>query len=417
MLLTVVAAIIGLSILIIFHELGHFVAAKKAGIKVYEFSLGFGPKILSIKKGETLYKVCIILFGGYVKLAGMDPHERKGEPYEYGSKPIWKRASVAFCGPAFNFVLAFVLFSFTIFIYGIEVIDTKIVGKVEGIEEIRAGDEIITINGESVKDWDDILKKIKDKDSVRCTILRTGERLEVCFNPNKGTISPLILPVIGGVERGGPAFKAGLRKGDEILSVDDKPINSWDEFVSIIQANPEKKLKLRWRRGSKEFENTCIPKKEQRLISGEVKEVGVIGVSVKLNTRKVGVNALRYGGYQTIGTIGTTLSFIAKLVKRQLSTRLIGGPVAIAKFMGESARWGSKQFISFIAFLSTQLFIINLIPIPPLDGGQLALLGVEKIRRRAISEREIVATQTIGLVLLMLLFLYVTFNDILRLIK
>ncbi|HID93794.1 MAG TPA: RIP metalloprotease RseP [bacterium (Candidatus Stahlbacteria)] len=417
MLLTVVAAIIGLSILIIFHELGHFVAAKKAGIKVHEFSLGFGPKIFSIKRGETLYKVCIILFGGYVRLAGMDPHERKGEPYEYGSKPIWKRAGVAFCGPAFNFVLAFVLFSFTILMYGIEVIDTRIVGEVKDIEEIRAGDEIIAIDGEGVKDWNDILNKIRNRDSVTCTVLRAGEVVETSFNPNKGNISPLILPVIGGVEKGGPASKAGLRDGDRILSVNDEPINSWDEFVSIIQANPEKELKLRWRRGDEEFENTCIPKKEQRFVSGEVKEVGVIGVSVKLNTRKVGINALRYGGYQTIGTIGTTLSFMAKLVKRQLSPKLIGGPVSIIRFMGESARWGSKQFLSFIAFLSIQLFIINLIPIPPLDGGQLTLLGIEKIRRRAISEKEIVATQTIGFALLMLFFLYVTFNDIMRLIK
>jgi len=187
--------------------------------------------------------------------------------------------------------------------------------------------------------------------------------------------------------------------------------------VNIIQGNPGKEVKLRWKRGDDEFESTCTPDKEQRLVDNEVKEVGVIGVAVKLPTRKIGISALRYGGYQTISTVGNTLSFIAKLITRQLSPKLIGGPVAIAKFMGESARWGSKQFILFIAFLSTQLCIFNLLPIPPLDGGQLVLLGIEKMRKRAVSEKEIVVTQTIGFALLMLLFLYVTFNDIMRLIK
>jgi regulator of sigma E protease len=417
MLLTIVAGILGLSVLIIFHELGHFIAAKKAGIKVHEFSIGYGPKIFGIKRGETLYKVSAILFGGYVKLAGMDPGERKGEPWEYGSKPAWKRALSVFCGPAFNFVLAFVLFSLVVLIYGIEVIDTRIVGGVEGIEQIRPGDEIIAIEGEEVKNWDDILNKIGDRDNVSSTVLRGGEAVKISFNPNQGTITPLILPVVGGVEKGGPAFKTGLRKGDRILSVNDEPVNSWDEFVNIVQANPEKEIKIKWERGDSEFENTCTSKKEQRLVDDEVKEVGVIGIAVKLATRKVGISALKYGGYQTIGTMTAVFSFLKKLVTRELSTRLVGGPVAIAKFIGESARWGSKQFISFIAFLSVQLFILNLLPIPPLDGGHLALLGIEKIRRRAISEKEIVTTQTIGFALLMLFILYVTFNDIVKLIK
>jgi len=417
MLLAVVAGILGLSILIIFHELGHFIAAKKAGIRVHEFSVGYGPKIFGIRRGETLYKVSIILFGGYVKLAGMDPGERKGEPWEYGSKPIWKRALSIFCGPAFNFVLAFVFFSLVVLIYGVEVIDTRVVGAVEGIEVIKSGDEITVIEGEKVKDWNDILAEIGDRDSVTCTILRAGEAVNISFNPNQGTISPLVLPVVGGVEKGGPAFKTGLRKEDRILSVNDEPVNSWDKFVSIVQANPEKELKIKWKRGDSEFENTCTPKKEQRLVDEEVKEVGVIGIAVKLAIRRVGISALRYGGYQTVGTITAVFAFLKKLVTRQLSPRLIGGPVAIAKFIGESARWGSKQFILFIAFLSVNLFIINLLPIPPLDGGHLALLGVEKIRRRAISEKEIIATQTIGFALLMLFLLYVTFNDIVRLIK
>ncbi len=433
MLLTIISAVIAFSVLIVFHEFGHFIVAKRSGIKVEEFSLGLGPKIIGITKGDTIYKLSLIPFGGYVKLAGMDPKETKGEPYEFNSKRATIRIAVILAGPAFNFILAFIIFTITNSIIGLPTLPTTTIKSIENCDSttvLQSGDQILAINGEETHIWNDVLEGLANKDSSKCLIKREDAEFELTLPKSiSSELVPLILPIIGKVAKDGPAYQAGIQDGDlitklittEILDkdtvIDTFEITEWDNITSIIHANPEKEVSIEWLRNENYMEAKVIPDKEQALIDDEVKDVGMIKVIMKMNREPIGISAFKFGFLQTVDTFILTLSFFKKLFLREVSTKNLGGPIAIVKFAGESAKWGIESFLMLVAFLSINLLILNLLPFPPLDGGQILLILIEKIRRKPISERTIAIVQNIGFVLLIALMLYVTTNDIVRLIK
>ncbi len=431
MLLTIISAVIALSVLIIFHEFGHFIVAKRSGILVEEFSLGLGPKIIGIKKGDTTYRLSLIPLGGYVKLAGMEPKEVKGEPYEFAGKRPLIKIAVVLAGPVFNFVLAFFFFTLTTFIFGIPTLPTITVKSAVGTHHgasLQPGDQILAINGKEMQCWNDIIKLLYTTDSSQCIIKRDGEKLELTL-PKSLEIEPLISPVIGKVAKDGPAYRAGIQEGDLITKVvteeitdkgtlkDTLEIKEWNTLVSVIRENPEKELSIGWLHNGNYREAQIVPDKEQALIDDEVKDIGAIKVLMEMGKEPIGISAFKIGFLQSVDTFILTLSFFKKLIFRKVSTKTLGGPIAIVKFVGESARWGLESFFTLIAFLSINLLILNIIPFPPLDGGQILLVLIEKIRRKPISERTISLVQNIGFALLMMLIVYISINDITRWIK
>jgi regulator of sigma E protease len=356
--MTIFYAIVLLGIVIFFHELGHFLAARLSGVKVLKFSLGFGPKIAGIKRNDTEYLISAIPLGGYVKLYGESPDEEIPEGKRHLSfthKPVSRRAFIVFSGPLFNILLAVVIFA-GVYTAGIPVLTSEI--------------------GEVMKD------------SV--------------------------------------AERAGLRAGDRVIEIDGQSITAWDELASRIQRSPEKPINIKVRRqiggGVTEIiVLTVIPKKEKvKNLFGEEIEVGLIGIkpSDKTFIRRLNpLSALGQGFLKTGEVVSLTLLSIVKLIQRVIPIETLGGPIMIFDIAKKSAEAGAMNFFAFMALISINLGVLNLLPVPILDGGHLLLFLIEKIRGRPLSERSISIAQKIGLAFIILLATVAFYNDIMRLIK
>lgn len=349
-LTTIFATIIVLGILVFVHELGHFLLAKKLGVGVLKFSLGFGPKLIGKKIGETLYQIAVFPLGGFVKLIGENPEEEVKEedrPRSYSNQPVWKRALIVSAGPFFNFFLAAVLFS--------------------------------TINLSGIP-----------------------------YFPSK----------IGEVSSGLPAEKAGLLKGDLILSIDGKEVSKWEEVSKIIRSSQGKDLRMKIKRGTEIIELTVSPKPStQKNIFGEEVQTFIIGITPfdEILVEKVNpLVAIGIGFSQTWSGIKLTYMTILKLIERVIPAKTIGGPILIAQLAGEQAKRGLVSFVLFMAILSINLGVINLIPIPILDGGHFLFLGLEAILRRPLSIRKMEIAQQVGLIFIILLMLFAFYNDLIR---
>lgn len=429
MLITLLASAFALSLLVIVHELGHFVLARLSGIKVLRFSLGLGPKVFGFKRGDTEWVLSSIPFGGYVKLAGMEAGEVQGEEWEFYSKRLSVRAGVIAAGPFFNFLLAIVIFSLVFWTTGVQVERTTKVGKVEpGSAASRAGlekgDEIISMGGEEVGSWSEVTETIAKAggEAVRVGLLRDGNRAELLFalGQEKGRLAvglePWIEPVVGGVKKGSPAHTLGLKRGDRIVAVDGVEIEQWYDLVEVISSNPGVRLGIVWQRDSETFEDSVVPQVVRDLsISGEPRRVGRLGILRSVEIERLSLAASM--GEGVLGTVHLTRDIfvsLVRMVRRQVSPRTLGGLVSIVMLTGESASWGVSWLFGLIAVFSVNLFIINLLPVPPLDGGNLVLLSVEGMKRGPISERQRLIVQQVGIALLIILVIYVTRNDVAR---
>lgn len=349
-LTTIFATIIVLGILVFVHELGHFLLAKKLGVGVLKFSLGFGPKLIGKKIGETLYQIAVFPLGGFVKLIGENPEEEVKEedrPRSYSHQPVWKRALIVSAGPFFNFFLAAILFS-TINLFGIPYYPSKI-----------------------------------------------------------GEVSP-----------GLPAEKAGLVKGDLILSIDGKEVSKWEEVSKIIRSSQGRELRMKIKRGVEIIELKVSPKSStQKNIFGEEVQTFIIGITPfdEILVEKVNpLMAIGIGLSQTWSGIKLTYLTILKLIERVIPAKTIGGPILIAQLAGEQAKRGLLSLALFVAILSINLGVINLIPIPILDGGHFLFLGIEAILRRPLSIKKMEIAQQVGLIFIILLMLFAFYNDLVR---
>jgi regulator of sigma E protease len=351
---TLLATLFVLGVLVFFHELGHFLVAKRSGIKVERFSLGFPPKLIGKKIGDTEYCISWIPLGGYVKMAGEEPDENeiKGEPWEFMSKPVGIRALVVFAGPAMNFILAILIFWGIVFF--------------AGKEEIH-----------------------EDTNQI-------------------GLVAP-----------GGPADKAGIKPGDQIISVNGVEVKTFKDMAQIIYEQVEKPVEIKWRRDGKEYTATITTFKDRILDEkGETKEVGKIGIGPSYTVIKVGFFRSFLEGIDTaVFILVESIKFIFGLIAGTQSVRLLGGPVFIAQVAGETAKTGFVNLLSFMALLSVNLSFVNVLPIPVLDGGHLLFLGIEKIKGRPLTIKQRAAMQQVGLAFLIFLIIFVTYNDFLRLIK
>lgn len=349
--LAVIWTIIILGLLIFVHEWGHFLMARFCGVSVKTFSLGFGPKVISKRWGETEYVISAFPLGGYVKLLGESPLEFIPEPDKrraFSYQSVWKRSLIVLGGPLFN--LLFALFIFIL---------------------------IFAFAGK-----------------------------------------PIMLPQIGNVQQNSPAAQAGLKKGDIILAIDGQNISSWEQLALEIKKHGQRPIRLRIKRKNEILELTVKPQIQeiQTLLGDKIKKP-IIGITAAgtIKIEKVSpFRALIEGTEQTWMTIKLTLITLKNLILGKLSFRMLVGPIGIVQLTTQEAKAGVAALFSFAALISINLGIINLFPLPVLDGGYLFMYAIEAIRRRPFSAKTIEITQKMGIIILVLLMILVMYNDILR---
>jgi regulator of sigma E protease len=423
MIFGVLIALFSLSLIIIFHELGHLLVAKRCRIKVECFSVGFGPKILKFRLGQTLYALSLIPFGGYVRMAGENINEVRGEAHEYMSHPVQERAMVVAAGSLFNLFFAFLLF-WLASIVGIELVQipAQIYKVKEGSKAEEFGfckeDKILCVGKEKIKDWHHLeaIFAAKMGKEVECVISREGKLLKKkvkCILPMQDFgITPLIPPIIGRVKEGSPAQKGGILPGDKVLRIEDKSIKSWQQMQEMVLKSKGKELLFLVKRGSQTLSLKITPS-----FSTETR-IWMIGVFPKTVKKSyTPLNALIRSGVQVVKFCGYVIYLLKELFCARLSIRMLAGPVGIVQMMSEQVRFGLVHILFFIGFLSINLAVLNMLPIPILDGGALLLLLAEKVKGAPLSKRTYKMAQHIGICIVLSLILLVTFNDIIRLLR
>jgi len=443
----IIYAAVLLGILIFVHEFGHFLFAKLLGVKVLKFSLGFGPKIIGRKYGDTEYLISAVPLGGYVKMLGQSdnpqeeeeviPEEEKVRAYNF--QPVWKRFLIVFSGPFFNLVFAALIFVL-VFLSGVPV-PLPDIGKVDENSPAAAaglltGDRVIEIDGKDVASWHDISEAIDDNPGKKLLfkVKRDNLLIEVQVSPEKKVdknifgedkegwsvgIEPLVLPVVGEVMKGSRAAEAGLLKSDRIVEINGKTLKTWHDMTDLIHENPEKPLLFRIQRGQQVMDMTITPKKEvYQTPDGEEKAIGLIGIKPAGNDfiKKFGpLESVSLGLKRTWDISVLTIVSMVKLIQRVIPSNTIGGPIMIFQMAGEQASQGALNFFTFMAIISINLGVLNLLPIPILDGGHILFLGIEALIRRPLNENVVMIAQKVGLVLLLSLMAFAFYNDIVRL--
>jgi regulator of sigma E protease len=444
---TVVSFIVVIGILILIHELGHFLVARWAGVGVERFSIGFGPVLLRWRGKETEYCLSVIPMGGYVKMMGEENPLEGGEtlPYDPGKafalKPLWVRFLIVFAGPGMNFVLAAVIFTIVLATAG-RPVWPPVIGRVAANSPaaaagLRTGDVVASVDGRRVAHWEDLdrvvaasagrplrLSMTRDDATQQLTITpRLTEVRDPIFKESREAwelgIGPQLTPQIGSVIPASAAEKAGFRAGDVVVAVGGQPVFTPEELMQSIQ-----------KRGGQTFDVT-VEREGRRLVlpvtattvkektaTGQEVEVGRIGVGIVTKTVNYEpyppLAAAWYGTVKTWDMTVLTAKGLWKIVSRQIDSSNIGGPIQIASEAGRQAREGTASLALFTAIISVNLALLNLLPVPMLDGGHLFFFVIEAVLGRPLSLRKREAAQQLGFVLLMLLMVYALYNDLVR---
>lgn len=428
-LLSIILGLLVLSILVFIHELGHFIAAKVNGIRVISFSIGFGKPIWKIKGKETEYLISSIPFGGYVKMAGENIEERKGNSDEFYSKSIPQRISVALAGPLFNYIAA-ILMLWIVFIVGIErpvYLEKTVVGAVEKNTPafnagFMTGDSIVTVNGKSIGDWIEIEEMFSRMEkSYNIEIIRNGEKHSLLLKKPESDkkevnwgLHPSLPAKVGALVDGSPAEKAGLKKGDEILYIDSTKINSWFGLLFFLKDYKSNiPLSFHIRREAKDTIVFITPKLDS------ASNRYVIGIHVSEGEKKMirFSPTVAFTKATSKGWEYTTLIFdvIKKLMSREVGVDQLSGPVGIIPASGFILLQGVSPILNFMALIGINLAILNLLPLVITDGGLIFFFLIEAIRRKPLSLRTQSILNRIAIAFFITLFIFITFNDIRRL--
>jgi regulator of sigma E protease len=425
---TILAFLFVLGVLIFVHELGHFMAARRLGVRVLTFSLGFGPKLLKFTRGDTEYAISVIPLGGYVKMAGENPEDtRSGSPDEFLSRTKWERFQVLIAGPAMNIILAVVVMA-VVLAQGAEVPAYQDAAPVVGAVTpgspadrvgLRAGDRILTVAGTEIDTWEDLYIQIGTRPNrdVALTLLRDGRTEAVTVRPGAqgrfevGDIGvmPDVSPSVRTAYQGQPAERAGLRAGDVIYAVNGERVIFARQLAEAISRNTGKQIDLTIRRSGQEQHITVVPEKRG--------DRGMIGIEINEATKTFDpgpLEAIQLSVERNIEFSGLIFRTLGGLFIGETSVRQLQGPVAIAQLSGESAQAGWIALFTLMASISLNLGLLNLMPIPVLDGGHILIMALEGIARRdfsmAVKEKMLLA----GFVLLMMLMVTVIYNDLMR---
>lgn len=433
-MVTIIAGIIMLGILVFIHELGHFAVAKLAGVKVLKFSLGFGPRLVSRQWGETEYMICAIPLGGYVQMLGegseedqpLTDEERKRS---FADKSVGRRLAIVAAGPFMNLVLPFVILPLA-FMVGINLpvfLDQPAcVGYVlpespAAEAGLRSDDCIVAVGDQPINSWIDADKALLDQagQSAVFVVQRDGIRQSITVAATDSSaeglqalgLAPVQEAVVGVLSPGMPAQQAGLQVGDRILAVDGQNIASWYDLKVIIQRAEGNSQEFLVERNGQRLELSIVPARSD----GESEFL--IGIAPQTETvfkRFPFREAVSQGVARSRELIELTLTFIQKMVLGKVSSRNIGGPITVVQVAGEAAQTDLASILSILAFLSIQLGILNLFPIPILDGGHLLFGIFELLFRRPLPLRVREIAQQVGLLFIVLLMALAFYNDILR---
>ena len=429
---TIISFVVVLGVLIFIHELGHFAIAKFAGVGVEKFSLGFGPKIIAVTKGETEYRLSALPLGGYVKMTGESVEDEVSpEDIEksFTHKPLTSRAAIVVAGPVMNLILAFVLLP-VIFMIGVNVpayLDEKpVVGYVTSEEAamvagLKKGDIIESLNGSEVTNWEGLMQTINlsPERELQLKVMRDGSIVDITLIPQPaksgagiGGFLPPAPPTIATVSKGYPAEEAGIESGDLITAIDGVEITHWIELQSMVMASSGP-MAVTLLRGVQEMTFTLTPRLNED--SGALL-IGVTHAEEMVLKRYGFIKAVGHGMKRSVDMTVKLFVIIKGLLIGEYSLKTLGGPIMIAQVAGQAAQTGPAALLTLVAFLSLQLGIINLFPIPVLDGGHLVFFAIELVRGKPLSDRVMGVSQQVGFVMLITLMVLVTWNDIFRLI-
>ena len=444
---TVVSFVIVIGILILIHELGHFFVARWTGVGVERFSIGFGPVLLRWRGKETEYALSAIPMGGYVKMMGEEsPLEGGAQPdYDpakaFALKPLWARFLIVFAGPAMNLVLAAVIFAVVLATLG-RPVWPPVVGRVtEGSPAaaagLRTGDAVTAVNGRPIRYWEDLDRAVSKSDGrpLELRVKHGDSEQTATVTPHKRTTTdpifrearqawdigagPQLIPQISSASAGSPAEKAGLKAGDVVLNVAGQAVYTPEDLVEAIRSRPGQSFPMTIERDGKTLTVNVTPEPvKEKTPDGQEREVGRIQAGIA--TKAVSfepynpVAALGHGVTKTWDMTVLTIKGLWKLVSRQIDSSNIGGPIQIATEAGRQAKDGMASLALFTAIISVNLAVLNLLPVPMLDGGHLFFFVIEAILGRPLSLQKREAAQRVGFVLLMLLMVYALYNDLVR---
>ena len=425
---TVAAFVFVLGVLIFVHELGHYMMARRVGVRVLKFSLGFGPRLFGFRRGDTEYCVSAIPLGGYVKMAGENTEDaRSGAADEFLSKTKWQRFQVLIMGPVMNILLAIVVLA-VVLMQGAEMPafqdQPPVVGAVTpDSPAARAGilplDRIVRVGEREIATWEQLLISIGTRANreVPLTFLREGRERTVAVTPQSqgrfevGEIGvlPNVHPEIPSVEPGDPADRGGVKPGDVVLAVDGESVIFARQLIDAIRAKPDVPITLSVLRDGAPADLQITPMRRD--------DYGWIGIGVRDAVKVVEpgpIEAVTMSLKRNWDMSGLIFETVWGLLTRQTSPRQLMGPVSIMQLSGESAQAGWISLLSLMAMISLNLGILNLLPIPVLDGGHITIIALEGLARRDFSARVKEKMVMAGLVLLMMLMVTVIYNDLTR---
>ncbi len=462
--MTILATIVVLGVLIFVHELGHFMAAKSVGIDVQRFSIGLGPTMFGFQWGETEYVISWVPLGGYVKMGGMDDEvtgrleggaegaageegeegevaaePRQPRPGDFDGKPIWARTFVISAGVIMNMLFAFVVYTGVNARWGLQEPAEHRVGRIvpellpagaEALSELPPGALLVSIGGRQVNHAGDVRDGFLEAPAGPVTIVTDEPRMEIeidlASDPQQRAqiLQGLLLWIdaeVGVLSPGSPAAQGEFETGDRVLVAGGVPISNWYDFVDVVEAHPDIPMEVTIEREGRSVTLSVTPEatSEEDPVTGETVIVGKVGIYQpfgELVYRDVSLTqAVQLGYVETVGYSRLLLGFLGGLVTGRESPRQVGSLLTIGSIAGQAAELGLETFLRFMALLSVNLAILNLLPIPVLDGGHLVFLGIEAVRGKALSLQQRLKWSQFGFVILMGIMIWALSNDVLRL--
>lgn len=446
---TLLAFLLAIALLVVIHELGHYWVARWCGVKVLRFSVGFGKAIYSKRfaNGETDWVISAVPLGGYVKM--LDEREGEVPPNDlhraFNRQPVLRRMAIALAGPVANLLLAVLLY-WALFMYGVPGLK-PILGEVAAQTpaaqaQLQPQETIVSINGQTIQSWEEVrwvlLNLVLQGDEARMEIRTAQGKIAQRELDLKGLapadmdgnflqklglqpLQPLLRPVIGQLTEGGVAQRTGLHAGDHVLKVNGQRIMLWSEFVEAVRGHPEQVLSLEIERGGKLLTLDITPQASDE--AGNI--IGKIGAAPQVDKHEFDalLTEVRYAPLTALGqalrktreTAVVSLKMLGKMVLGEVSLKNLSGPITIADYAGQTARIGVAAYIGFLALVSISLGVLNLLPVPLLDGGHLLYYTVEMIKGSPVSEKMWAVGQNVGIALLVTLTAFALFNDISRL--